>query len=78
MSPFTSSRSRTFHDSGDEMAGLSDKPTVLRLLGELEPRDWKRRALGSGSPQYKPNPPPDVTRSIATLETSEKQEVLYR
>jgi hypothetical protein len=34
-----------------------DEPTVLRLLGDLDLRDWRRRIFGSGSHQYKLNPP---------------------
>jgi hypothetical protein len=38
-----------------------DKRTVLRLLGELDRRDRQRRVFGSGSHQYKLNPPLEVS-----------------
>ena len=34
-----------------------DKPTVLRLLGELDRRDRHRRVFGAGVHQYRLNPP---------------------
>jgi hypothetical protein len=41
----------------DEMPGVLDIPTVLRLLGELDRRDWRRRVFGAAFHQYKLNPP---------------------
>jgi hypothetical protein len=42
---------------GDVMPEPLDKQTVLRLLGELDRRDWRRRAFGAAFHQYKLNPP---------------------
>ena len=38
-----------------------DKPTALRLLGELDRRDRHRRLFGAGVHQYRLNPPLDAS-----------------
>ena len=43
------------------MPGPFDTQTVLQLLGELDRRDRQRRVFGSGSHQYKLNPPLKVS-----------------
>jgi hypothetical protein len=39
------------------MPGTLDKPTVLRLLGELDRRDPRRKVFGAASHDYRLNPP---------------------
>ena len=39
------------------MPEVFDRPTVLRLLAELDRRDPRRKVFGSGSHDYKLNPP---------------------
>ena len=39
------------------MPGTLDRPTVLRLLGELDRRDPRRKVFGAASHDYKLNPP---------------------
>src|SRR5690242_2351707 len=46
---------------GDEMPEPFEKQTVLRLLGELDRRDRRRRVFGAASHQYKLNPPLPVS-----------------
>src|SRR5437764_10506 len=54
---------------GDEMPEVLERPTVLRLLGELDRRDRHRRVFGSGSHQYKLNPP----LAVSVIEAFEKR-----
>src|SRR5690349_2207322 len=46
-----------------------DKPTVLRLLGELDRRDRRHRVFGSGSHQYRLNP----SLPVAVIEAFEER-----
>ena len=43
------------------MPEVLDRPTVLRLLDELDRRDPRREVFGSGSHDYKLNPPLPVS-----------------
>ena len=43
------------------MPEVLDRPTVLRLLAELDRRDPRRKVFGSGSHDYKLNPPLPVS-----------------